>query len=80
MSSLSSSVKFRLRIVELDSYKAKPVDNPHAKRIMSVIRVWGVTPFGQKCCLHVHDVYPYLYRETASAPPSIAARTPLGVL
>ena len=61
MSSLSSSVKFRLRIVELDSYKTKPVDNPHAKHTVPVIRVWGVTPLGQKCCLHVHDVYPYLY-------------------
>jgi DNA polymerase elongation subunit (family B) len=26
-----------------------------------IVRVFGETPGGQKACLHIHDVFPYLY-------------------
>lgn len=28
-----------------------------------VIRAYGATRHGQRCCLHVHNVFPYLYIE-----------------
>lgn len=37
-----------------------------------VIRIFGTTPGGQHCCVHIHGLRPYLY----VTPPSDAARSP----
>lgn len=61
---------FSIRIVECDFYSASPAvgyDHVYSDfriRAISkvpVIRIFGVTPTGQKACVHVHGVYPYLY-------------------
>lgn len=57
---------FSLRIVNVDYYLAKP--NPElgdlvhssfsgsAIEHIPVVRIFGSTPAGQKCCLHLHNV------------------------
>ncbi|XP_060083937.1 uncharacterized protein LOC132563202 [Ylistrum balloti] len=61
---------FSVRIVTTDHYQATPVpdlDVLHSDFRGSdvfkvpVIRVYGATPAGQKTCMHVHGVFPYLY-------------------
>ncbi|KAI8520925.1 DNA polymerase zeta catalytic subunit [Branchiostoma belcheri] len=61
---------FSVRIVTADHYQAAPVrglDVCHSdfrgtdsKRV-PVIRIFGATPAGQKTCLHLHGVFPYIY-------------------
>ncbi|KAM7309170.1 DNA polymerase zeta catalytic subunit [Ixodes scapularis] len=60
---------FSLRIVTVDHYLAAPVPrlDPGFSRLggwevwkVPVIRIFGVTSGGQKACLHVHGVFPYL--------------------
>lgn len=62
--------KFSLRIVDADYYLEKPIPNIDIcfsecrnRDIIKVpvIRIFGSTPQGQKCCLHVHRVFPYFY-------------------
>ncbi len=61
---------FRVRIVDIDYYMGAPA--PHLDVGLSeffsikpyrvpIIRVFGTTPAGQKCCLHVHRCFPYLF-------------------
>ncbi|KAJ3178228.1 DNA polymerase zeta [Gaertneriomyces sp. JEL0708] len=71
-----------VRLLSLDHYLATPTEYdvpltqfapPNAGRLTSVlkvpvIRVFGVTETGQKCCLHVHDCYPYIFVEYNGAP------------
>ncbi|XP_014783409.1 DNA polymerase zeta catalytic subunit [Octopus bimaculoides] len=56
---------FSVRIVTADYYVSNPVAGLDAKLSSSVqvpvIRIFGSTPAGQKTCLHVHGVFPYLY-------------------
>ncbi|XP_067402706.1 DNA polymerase zeta catalytic subunit [Emydura macquarii macquarii] len=61
---------FSVRIVTADYYMGSPLpgldpgqsrfrDAP-AKKV-PVVRVFGATPAGQKTCLHLHGIFPYLY-------------------
>ncbi|KAM8952408.1 DNA polymerase zeta catalytic subunit isoform 2-T2 [Pelodytes ibericus] len=61
---------FSLRLVTADYYLAAPlpgldVTTSHFRdcpvRRVPVVRVFGATPAGQKTCLHLHGIFPYLY-------------------
>lgn len=61
---------FSLRLVTADYYLAAPipgldVTKSHFRdcpvRRVPVVRVFGATPAGQKSCLHLHGIFPYLY-------------------
>ncbi|XP_073432100.1 DNA polymerase zeta catalytic subunit isoform X2 [Dendrobates tinctorius] len=61
---------FSLRLVTADYYLAAPVpgldvtSSPFRDcpvRRVPVVRVFGATPAGQKTCLHLHGIFPYLY-------------------
>ena len=71
---LSREVLISVRIVTMDYYMAPPsteADNlldpvysmfrsAPIKRV-PILRVFGSTPAGQKACLHIHGIFPYLY-------------------
>jgi len=61
---------FSCRIVTSDYYLTPPVKDldacfsdltSSAVERVPVIRIFGATPAGQKCCLHVHGVFPYIH-------------------
>ncbi|KAI3448610.1 hypothetical protein Pfo_005275 [Paulownia fortunei] len=61
---------FSVRIVSIDYYMAPPIPGLdisystfHGGKVneVPVIRIYGSTPAGQKTCLHIHRVLPYLY-------------------
>lgn len=62
---------FSVRIVNSDFYLADPIANLDAGNSkfredatvskVPVIRIYGATPSGQKTCLHVHGIFPYIY-------------------
>ncbi|XP_028996460.1 DNA polymerase zeta catalytic subunit isoform X2 [Betta splendens] len=61
---------FAVRIVSADYYLASPVQTldvcqsefreSDVKKV-PVVRIFGATPAGQKTCLHLHGVFPYVY-------------------
>ncbi|KAK0142555.1 DNA polymerase zeta catalytic subunit [Merluccius polli] len=61
---------FSVRIVCADYYLSSPVRDldvcysqfrsSDVKKV-PVVRIFGATPAGQKTCLHVHGVFPYIY-------------------
>lgn len=56
------SVTMRVRLDYLDHTLAQPglLDNSGLSKV-PVIRVFGTSSFGSRCCLHIHQVYPYFY-------------------
>ncbi|XP_006839989.1 PREDICTED: DNA polymerase zeta catalytic subunit [Chrysochloris asiatica] len=61
---------FSVRIVTADYYMASPLQgldicqSPLTRapvKKVPVVRVFGATPAGQKTCLHLHGIFPYLY-------------------
>ncbi|KAM6180626.1 DNA polymerase zeta catalytic subunit [Erethizon dorsatum] len=61
---------FSVRIVTVDYYMASPLQgldicqSPLTQvpvKKVPVVRVFGATPAGQKTCLHLHGIFPYLY-------------------
>jgi len=59
-----------LRIVSMDYYVTKPVQEldvtyskfrSSAVKRVPVIRVFGSTLAGQKACLHLHGIFPYIF-------------------
>uniref|UniRef100_A0A672YWW1 DNA polymerase zeta catalytic subunit n=1 Tax=Sphaeramia orbicularis TaxID=375764 RepID=A0A672YWW1_9TELE len=61
---------FAVRIVTADYYLASPIKDldvcysefreSDVKKV-PVVRIFGATPAGQKTCLHLHSVFPYIY-------------------
>ncbi|XP_070781827.1 DNA polymerase zeta catalytic subunit [Enoplosus armatus] len=61
---------FAVRIVTADFYLASPIKDLDVcysdfresdVRKVPVVRIFGATPAGQKTCLHLHGVFPYIY-------------------
>lgn len=61
---------FAVRIVTADYYLTSPIKDldvcysefreSDVKKV-PVVRIFGATPAGQKTCLHLHGVFPYIY-------------------
>ncbi|XP_034088737.1 DNA polymerase zeta catalytic subunit [Gymnodraco acuticeps] len=61
---------FAVRIVTADFYLASPIKDldvcysefrESVVKKVPVVRIFGATPAGQKTCLHLHGVFPYIY-------------------
>ncbi|XP_073349522.1 DNA polymerase zeta catalytic subunit isoform X2 [Pagrus major] len=61
---------FAVRIVTADFYLASPIKDldvcysefrESGVKKVPVVRIFGATPAGQKTCLHLHGVFPYIY-------------------
>ena len=72
--SLSESAMISVRLLTMDHYMIAPSEDssnnfdPVYSMFRSapihrvpVLRVFGTTPAGQKACLHIHGIFPYLY-------------------
>lgn len=85
LSSLSPSPSFppclfSCRIVSIEYYISPPTKEldvcyssfcSSAVDKVPVVRIFGSTPAGQKTCLHVHGVFPYLYVPCIHHDPSV---------
>lgn len=61
---------FSMRIVNLDTITKQPTEGldicwnkylGNAVERVPVLRLFGTTGLGQKCCMHVHNAFPYLF-------------------
>lgn len=72
----AQGLQFEVRVTAVDWGMQKPsriFDRTHSAVAVSsggaplqlgmvpVVRVFGATPAGQRCCVHVHQVFPYCY-------------------
>ncbi|KAF7306933.1 DNA polymerase [Mycena indigotica] len=55
----------QVQINNIDHYLAPPsaLDDADNFSAVPVIRIFGPSSLGQKCCVHIHQVYPYFYVE-----------------
>ena len=66
---------FAVRVSHVDTYQS--LDSQHGSHGVStstelpVIRIYGATPAGQKCCVHVHGFFPRFF---VLLPEAMAAR------
>lgn len=76
-----NSCLFSARIVNIDFYMSPPLKDidvcysefrSAATEKVPVIRIFGATPLGQKTCLHLHCVFPYLFVPCPVTDPSAA--------
>ena len=63
---------FRVRVDNIDWYRSTPTDlDPSLPAVsvagafapVPVIRIFGSTGVGERACMHIHGVFPYLYVE-----------------
>uniref|UniRef100_A0A2H8TGZ7 DNA polymerase n=1 Tax=Melanaphis sacchari TaxID=742174 RepID=A0A2H8TGZ7_9HEMI len=66
----NANIVQNVSLVTIDHYMSNPVDGFDSlysefwgTQILQVpvLRVFGCTPNGEKCCLHVHGVFPYIF-------------------
>jgi DNA polymerase zeta len=74
----SSNAPLAVRLIYMDHYMTSPLrtlDVTYGNQCgvisrVPVVRVFGTTPAGQKCCLHIHKLFPYFF---VRLPPHLAA-------
>ncbi len=81
---LKESAFLSIRVVTMDYYLSPPLSDidatfssfrSHVISRVPVLRVFGPTPAGQKTCLHLHGILPYLYVPVPEpCPPGFAHR------
>ncbi|KAJ6604659.1 hypothetical protein DFH09DRAFT_1242601 [Mycena vulgaris] len=61
---MGSNPVLQVQINQIDHYLAQPgqLDNSDLA-LVPVIRIYGSSSTGKKCCVHVHQVYPYFFVE-----------------
>ena len=69
MPRLEDEALISVRLFTMEHYISEPIpeldvtyspSRSYAVRKVPVLRIFGPTPAGQKCCLHLHGVFPYV--------------------
>jgi DNA polymerase zeta len=75
--------EFLVRVASIDYYMAQPRQpfdtcvsaiTGEALARVPIVRVFGATPDGQRCCLHIHQAFPYCYVPCTDDMPDPTAR------